>query len=345
MNLSILILIFRNRAQASSRITIFLIGTIVSISIWIITVYLQIEYYTFEEELLINTIIASISNVVILFGLILMSGFVKLLVEPKLSFSQTIMIVYLSSIVIGIRVISIYLANIDEEDYVNTVSMLADFLNFAVIISVIIFIQLDLRKLFNEDLSEKQKNQVKLVHRSILTGLTGVLPIIILSTFLGIDYLAISFSVIAISLFFLINAYLIDPRIAFILPYRTYLAIVVNKTGVLRYSKDFMGDRAMTSTMLISNTLTAITAAMSEFYNTEVSPSFIEFEEKLILFSLADNYFLAVFTDRDSALIRKAMDSTMKEIDEKFHEELHATSELVMLDLDEIFDKTFYFIY
>jgi hypothetical protein len=319
-----------------------LIGTIVSISIWIITVYLQIEYYTFEEELLINTIIASISNVVILFGLILMSGFVKLLVEPKLSFSQTIMIVYLSSIVIGIRVISIYLANIDEEDYVNTVSMLADFLNFAVIISVIIFIQLDLRKLFNEDLSEKQKNQVKLV---ILTGLTGVLPIIILSTFLGIDYLAISFSVIAISLFFLINAYLIDPRIAFILPYRTYLAIVVNKTGVLRYSKDFIGDRAMTSTMLISNTLTAITAAMSEFYNTEVSPSFIEFEEKLILFSLADDYFLAVFTDRDSPLIRKAMDNTMKEIDEQYHEELEATTELVMLNLDEIFDKTFYFIY
>lgn len=343
MNFGIIVLILRNREQANNRITWYLIGTIVSISIWIITVFLQIEYFTFEDNLLTHTIIASISNIVILFGLTLMAGFAKLLVEPIVSIVQMSILFGLSGLVAGIYMIIVYLATQNESDYVNTASIIKDLINFTIIILVIFFIQSDLRILLKEPLSKKQENQIKLVNRSLLIGLIGILPIIILASFYGDELLAIAFVIISIALYFLINAYLIDPRVAFILPYRTYLVIIVNDSGVLRYSRDFMGDRDLKSTLLISSALSAIVSLMSEFYNTDVVPTMVKFQDRLILFSISNDYFMAVFTDRDSVLIRSAMSNTIKEINEKYTSLDHKLD--IPIDLNDIFDRTFYFIY
>ncbi len=346
MNISIIILILRRREQARNQITWHLIGTIIAISIWIFTVYLQIEYFTIDDSLFINTIIAAISNIVILFGLILMAGFAKLLVEPKLDFKQNMYLFVLFGIVIGIYILSIYAANQNEENFVNISSLIANLVNLIVMISVIILIRTDLNILLNEDLSDVQEFQIKSANRSISIGLLGILPIIILARIYSNQLLAISFIVIAIALFFLINGYLIDPRVAFILPYKTYLAIIVNDAGNLKYSKDFMGGRDVTSTMLISSTLSAITSAMAEFYDSEVLPELIEFQERLILFNSTEEFFLAVFTDRDSPLIREAMGNTIKEIITEYGKNIkEAMSDHNVLDLDPIFNKTFYFIY
>ncbi len=349
MNVSIIGLILRKREQASNRVTWYLIGTIISISIWIITVFMQIEYFTIDDNLVANTIVASISNVVILLGLTLMAGFAKLLVEPTINFIQMRILVGLTGMVSGIYVVSIYLVlddqNIDRS-IIDTISVITDLINLFVTILVIVFIQTDLTKLLNEPLSEIQKKQINYVNRSLLIGLIGILPIIFVASIYGIRLLAIAFIIISIALFFLINAYLIDPRVAFILPHRTYLAIVVNEAGILRYSRDFMGNRDLKSTLLISSALSAIVSLMAEFYDAEIVPTLLKFQERLILFSIEEKFFLAVFTDRDSPLIRTAMSNTVKEIKGKFDSLDHISgAKTLQEDWDDIFDKTFYFIY
>ncbi|MFV2016421.1 MAG: hypothetical protein ACC656_13400, partial [Candidatus Heimdallarchaeota archaeon] len=136
-----------------------------------------------------------------------------------------------------------------------------------------------------------------------------------------------------------------DPRVAFILPERTYLAIMVNNFGGLQYSKNFLKENNDSFTVIISGVLNAIAGIMSEFYDAPVQPQLIQFEQRQILLKWREGYFLAVFTDRDSPLIRTAMDQTVTEIENKFGDKLQKQlSSPILLDLDDIFQKAFYFV-
>jgi len=197
----------------------------------------------------------------------------------------------LFGVVTGTYIGSLLAADSSNQMLVDNLNLIANVFNLLIMIFVIIVIHKDLSLLLAEDLSEKQRKQVTYVYRSIMTALIGLIPIILLSVFVDFNLLAIAFVVVPFSLYILNRAYLIDPRVAFILPEKTYLVLMIDNTGLPRYTRDYAVDsgRMNDATVLISGALNAVLSLMSEFYATPVKARQIEFEEQLILLEWTEN--------------------------------------------------------
>ncbi len=353
MNSIIVVLILSKAEQAKNVVTWILLAAIISMFGWIITTYLQLDLITVDEDPFIFTIIRLVGNISNLIVQILLVNFFRLLVKPRPSWTRNAYLLSLGSLLSGFAGVAIYAGSKNNTDLIDVCWGYADTINYIFIPSVVIFAGLDLRELLNETMSENQRKQVKSLRNGLFFGLLGALPFVILQqvSIFGVGgehyFLTVALLVITIALFFFIRAYLVDPRVAFIVPHRAYLLIVVDKNGVLKYSKNFLDESAKDhSTILVSAGLSAINSMMSEFYETEVLPTFLAFEQRKIMFHWSEGYFIAVFTDRDSMLIREAMKQTTKELKDKYKDDLRKVMDgLKMLELDEVIAKTFFFIY
>lgn len=348
MNIIVIVLILKKSVQANHTITKVLVGSLITISIWVFTVYLQLEFFTINGNLIDYTTVATISNISILIGLILLATFWELLVEPNPNFIQIGYLSSLASVVFGFAFLSIFAGMNNDLTVVKEAWDIADIFNILIVVSVIIFINSNLKRIFSENLSARQRAQIKNLRNGLLFGFLTGIPFIFLSRFVDTSFTAIFFVIVAITLYFFVRAYLIEPRVAFILPHRTYLITVVSKNGLLKYSKNFMNEtRNDNKTLLVSMGLSAVNSMLSDFYKTSVSPKIIAFEKQMILFHTLENYFIAAFTDRDSLLIRQAM-TKMAEMLAKTYlkDDLSKIMDSpVIMDLDEITDKAFFFIY
>jgi hypothetical protein len=348
LNAIIIILILLKAEQASNKITWILIGSLITISIWCITLYLQIDQFTIEKDVLSYSIIATVSNVSILVGLIFLSLFWQLLARPSPNLMQIMFLSSLTFLLIGFGLTSIISGLDNNATITNQIWSIIDVLNIVIITLIIVFINKDMKYILNEDLSKDQRNQIINLRNGLLFGFSSAIPFIIIGRFIDRSFLGVFFIIVAITLFFFIRAYLIDPRVAFILPHRAFLLVIVNKGGVLKYSKRFHETSTKDDlTILVSMALSAISSMMSEFFDKPVKPKFIDFEKQKILFFTEESYFIAVFADRESILIQHAMAQTSNIINEKYQicgiEKIMDGTEI--LDLDPIISKTFYFIY
>jgi len=342
--------IFRFKQQANNRLTWFVTIALISVGFWILGTYLQLDTFTVDNNIAAYTIVTSVSNIAIILGLILFVSFVQYFVQPKLRTKQLILEIFLLALAIGFYIVHIYAGFHNDKSLVEFTLNLANIINPIITIIVLYSSIKDLQTLLNENLSDQQRSQVVTFRNSLVIGFGGIIPVIVIAAVVNQSLLAYSYVIISAALFFVVRAYSIDPRIAFILPERTYLAIVVNNFGTLRYRKIFQQtkeDELDSSAVLISGALKAVTTMMSEFYNADVQPSLIMFRGRMILFLWTKHYFIAVFTDQDSPLIRSAMAQTVIEIEKKYGDELIPLLETSprMLELDEIFAKTFFFIY
>lgn len=353
IDIFVIFTILRKREQANIAMNWYLIGMIASIIIWILSVYLQetiFPYYPDKDldNLLGFAVLAAISNIVIVIGLLLISIFIKYLVEPELDFKQSSYLISLVVLISGFYILIIIGAFLENTEFVDITFNIANLANLTMVISVLYFSRNDITILQNSivNASNQLKLQLKLLNIGLHTALVGIIPLLIIANFYSRDAIAISFILITISLSVIAYAYQLDPRVVYILPERTYQTIVVSNAGVLRYSKHFAGEEDETSTILISGALNAVSSMMSEFYDAPVYPNMIQFKERLILFKWSTDYFLAVFSDRDSKLIRSAMDATIKEIDLKYGDTISSHLDGGrLLDLDATIEKTFYFVY
>jgi hypothetical protein len=349
----IIYLILRKREQANLRMNWYLIFTIISIILWIISVYLQESVFPFfPDENIDNlwefSLLAAFSNIVIGLGLLFISVFIKYLVQPELDFRQTSYIISLVVLIAGLYFVIIVGAYLEDVDVVKLTFNIANLINLVLLISVLIFTRNDI-KVLREGIEEHRdtvKKQISLLNWGLHLALVGIIPLLIIANFVEREAISLSFFLMTIALMLIAYAYLIDPRVVYILPERVYQAIVVNHSGVLRYSVQFTGETDDSSSVLISGALNAITALMSEFYETTVHPNMIKFEERLILFKWSEDYYLSVFSDRDSKLIREAMDTVVREIERKYGSEINKyMNQAEILKLDDTFHKAFYFVY
>lgn len=315
--------------------------------LWIILTYLEFDAVSPEKSIVGNAIVSIVSNLVIVLGFTALATFVKFLVQPDLNYKQFSVFILLFGGIFGLRLTHFLLALDGEMDLILQVKSLSDVLNALVLVFLLLFTHNDLQLLLKEDLSEKQRKQVNYVYYSILASGLGSALILAVVSISG-NFLLFSFIYILLTGTYslMINAYLTDPRVAFILPEKTYLVILVNSYGILKYSKSFSKEEYEAGTIIISGALKAVSSLVSEFYQTEVHPELIKFEENLILLKSDQDFFIAVFSERDSKLIRNAMENTLKELHNRFGSELsQKMTDPEAMDLDDIFEKTFYFIY
>ena len=345
-------LILRKREQANLRMNWYLIFTIFSIMIWIICVYLQEAVFPFYpnqnvDVVLPFAILAFISNAAIGFGLLMLSFFIKYFVQPTLDFAQSSYLLSLVVLITGLYFVIITGAYIQNTSIVDITFNVANLFNLILVVSIIIFTRKDMNYIRKEavDFQPKVQKQLNFLNYGLNLALIGIIPLLIIANFFERAVISFSFILLAASLVMIAYAYLIDPNVVYILSERVYQAIVVNHQGVLRYSKIFTGEKDEDSTVLISGALNAITALMSEFYETTVYPTNIKFDQRLILFKWSDYFYLAVFADRESRLVKEAMDSAVREIEKRFEGNLEKTMRHPeILKLDDIFHNSFYFI-
>ncbi len=339
-------LILREKKQTSKKITWLLLIGLVSIMVWITADYIQLQFFTPDENLAWFAFIAALGNIVILIGLASIAIFADLLVFPTPPLKRLIYLSALISIVGGISLASVVSGVMDNKDIVLMTRTLSDILNLTIMISVIYFARQDLNTLLQENLGPMQRLQLKYLKTALYVGILGLIPIIAIATFFNPVWLSLSFAVVSLAMFFIVRGYAMDPRVAFILPYKTYLAMVVNKEGVLKYEKEFIKIRDQEATFLISMALSAVSSMMSEYYQSEVYPNFIDFGKEKLILKWANDFFVVVFTENDSMLVRNAVEEAVKKIKERYGDKLSAVmTDSASLELNDIFADAFYFVF
>ena len=345
VNIIVIKLILSKKEQTNQKMTWLAVGNNICVGLWIIITSFQAGPLSEENNLVGFTISAFISNLLILIGMCFLSIFVTYLIKPTVSLNRLMLFCSTISSVATLYVIMIIEAMNENKSMVDLTLTLVNILNLIVVISFLMWIHRDFTIFMDEIKDPETSTRVMRFYLAIIIGLVGNIPILLLAWFVNQTFLSLTYLILPISMSFLIYNYYKDPRVAFILPERTYLAIVTNSNGGLKYEKLFWNFRGNDFTIIISGVLNAVTNIMSEFYDQAVQPRLIEFENKRILLKWQDEYFLAVFTDRDSPLIRTAMDETVKAINSKYGSDLkkHMNSANI-LDLDKMFESTFYFV-
>ncbi|MCE7733905.1 MAG: hypothetical protein GPJ54_03440 [Candidatus Heimdallarchaeota archaeon] len=345
ISIAAIVLILRKKEQTSQRLTWLLIGALSSAIIWIILTSLQIDTYSLENNLIGFAITAAISNIVIMLGIVFLSIFVNYLIRPRVDLIRIVIMTAILSFCVAMYAIMILAANNSDKELVELSLSFVNVANLILVVVYVSWVRIDFRILLAEDLPDKLRKYILRFYTASVIAFIGNFPIFILAWFVDQSYLGFSYLLLAIAMTIMVYSFLQDPRVAFILPERTYLAIMVNSFGGLQYSKNFLKGHNDSFTIIISGVLNAISGIMSEFYDTPVQPQLIQFEERQILLKWREGYFLAVFTDRDSPLIRTAMDQTVLQVENKFGIKLQKElSSPILMDLDDIFQRTFYFV-
>ncbi len=353
LGILVLGIILRNRQQVKIRMNWLLILTIVSVIFWITSTYLQETYFQYyqtnDPNLMVPfTILAFTSNVGILTGIIFLTMFVQLLISPTIDIIWTGFLVTLDIVVFTLYISLFYVAPTRNVSLFNQIALLTNFVNLLFLGLAIYVLMRDLRFL-RENLKGRNKTldtQVRFLTFSILMGIIPIIPILIIARFIDRNLISVAFITLIISLVALVYTYVIDPRIVFVLPERIEKVIVVGHDGVLRHEKNFVKPNDNLPPSLISGALSAIFTVMSDFYNSEVYPNTIKFQDNLILLEWSDTFFVAAFVKRESTLLRSSLKNTVTEIIKKYAR----TPEILVksyqgLDLSDIFNETFYFVY
>ncbi len=346
LNSTVIIIILKETKQLKHQITWILVVALSSVSVWSISTFLQLDLFTLEKAPLMFSIVALIGNIAVLIGLALTATFWRLLVKPSVDPRQLGYLGTLMALLTGFGIMGVIAALNDNLIILQQAWRFNDFINVIYILSITVFIRNDLKLILSENLSSKQREQIINLRNGMLFGFLSGVPIIIISQLIDKNFLALTFLIIAVMFFLVTRAYLINPKVAFVLPHRAYLLVIVDNGGTLKYRRNFLEESEdMNSAMLISMGLSAVRAMMSEFYNTPVKPVSIRFEERMIMFHAEDDYFMAVFTDRESLLVRLGMEQAARKIKERFEEKL---PDILLqpreLEINEIIDEAFYFI-
>jgi hypothetical protein len=346
LDIFLIYIILKERDQISEKFTWLAITIIITVTLWILSVeilYILITYL--ENDLIGYVIITPISYFLALLAMLLIQIFVKFFVEATLSILHMIYLVSLFSFIIGLLISYSIIGLQEDTDLMEQVQIVANVIFIIYTLSIALFIHQDFTLLKVENLSSKQRKQVDSLHYGLLIGLLVQVPIIYVTTF--VDILLVLFGCIGITgaLFFIIRAYLTDPRLAFILPEKTYLLILANKFGTPIYSKHFLDQDESEETILVSGAIKAITTIMTQFYNVETLPKLLEFENKLILIKWSKEYFIAVLSDKNSRLLRSAMDRMDRSLVAQFPDINEIETAVQSKEIEDIVMTNFYFIW
>jgi hypothetical protein len=364
VNMALIIRLLTNREQMKDLITYLSIGSNFFLLIWIVLTYVNIAFVRdltddqvrnmmiFASLRQLDSFIGMIANLAVIFSLFLLSLFVNQLIKPTPSNKRIAFFMAGLAAIFTTRLVFFVTSSLSSEDIFN-LNLIQSIFNLIILIGFLHLANRDFRILLKEELSNNQKRQINGLRFANIIGVGSMIPIIVWVTFTTVENIVFGFFAVSIALFLIFRAYLNEPRVAFILPDKAYMAMVVNSHGALKYSRKFKeGDSKLIDEMLVSAALTGITSLMSEFYRsdglqTNVQPKFINFEEDMIQFKFSAHFFIAVFCSTESKLLQQAVDRVESEILLQYGEDLERLMliDTNTLEIDRIFDNAFYFIY
>ena len=338
-------IILKRREQLTEKFTWLALGIISTVAIWIFLIDLMYIFDTYHLSLFGFYILTAVSYAIALAAVILLHIFVKFTVQSQLNNIQFNLILGLYSVNVGMLIAYVVLGFHRRENLQVELLKVINVISIFFILFTIIFMQQDFTKLKLEKLSKKQTKQVNFLNYGIQAGLIMQLPIIYVSAFINIFFVLYACFGITIALFFIIQAYSVDPRVSFILPEKTYLLFIADKLGTPLYSKNFMEKDETDETILVSGTLKTITAIMTEFYQVETIPKLLRFNNHLILVHWSEEFYIAVISKQDSHLLYSAMNRLDKKIREKFTDLTQLADPNFESDISQLVQQSFFFIW
>ncbi|MCY3414733.1 MAG: hypothetical protein INQ03_23995 [Candidatus Heimdallarchaeota archaeon] len=327
-----------------------LIVTLSSTIVWILVRLLHFTVIDKEEDLLAYAISGALENILTLLGIVTLSVFVHYLRNPTIATWRIHTQISFWALITGIIMVHVAGAISGDLYIVDTASQVVGIFNPIALLWNYSLIFYDLRSLLKENLGPQQRKQIIEFSIGISISIIGFIPVLIIASLFGADYLIFGFPVLSIGYIFLIRAFLRDTRIIFALPEQVYMIMVVNKSGVEMYKHLFdetnepMDINA--KTFLLSGALNVVMGIFTEFFEQPTIPKSIEFNHYNIVYEWADDFFIAVFTKYTSLVILNALSQLRQEIEFKYGSEINSVLEgISMLDLDDEVKRLFSFIY
>ena len=322
-----------------------MLSVVITSSIWTSLQYLHLDVI---RTLPLYAITGAIINSTAAVGVYLMVLFVQYLNRPKLKTSHLLPLI-LISIIAGCNSVFMVGGILDSTYVMEIASLTVQFINPVLLIVVVTLVQVEFNQIFAMDLGPKQRMQIRLFQLGVLLILLGMIPVLIVASIYGEIYLSYGFILMTMSLILIITGYLINDKIAFVLPERTYLVTVVTADGIEKFSKIFEGGehKLFTEKMeLVTGALHAVVNIIDEFNRGEIEPSLIEFQNQCIIYSWTTEFFVATFSEYDSTIIREATNELVRRIEGKYgrylSEKLNKHSHL---KIDDLVDEVFSFVY
>ncbi|MFX0071162.1 MAG: hypothetical protein ACFFAO_08735, partial [Candidatus Hermodarchaeota archaeon] len=132
-------------------------------------------------------------------------------------------------------------------------------LQFAFILPVAILFIRACFQMVRKSVNKKQKTQTKLTFIGALIGLPGAIIALVIVEIIFIPSLVLLVSAIGLSIFAL--GYLQDTQLAYLVPYQCYRIILLKKSGLTCYAKNFEEEEKIKD-VLISGAISAISNIM-----------------------------------------------------------------------------------
>ena len=345
LNFLLLYIILRRREQLTERFTWLAFAIVFFIIFWIISLDLMYVFDTNNLSKLGFYILTACSYFIGLAVVILLHTFVKFSVQPKLNYLQFSIILSLYFVDAGLLLAYILLGFHNQTDLQTQLIKLVNVIFIFYVLFTVVFMQQDFTRLKLERLSEKQEKQIKLLNIGLVAGLSSQIPVIYISAFVDLFFVLYACFGISIALFIIIQAYLVDPRLTFILPEKTYLLILADQYGTPFFTKNFLDEEDSDEIILVTSTIKSITTILTQFYQVETIPQMLKFNSHLILVQWSKDFYIVVISKQESHLLYSAMrrlENSLKKQFPLFSGMLDPKSESTILQLVE---KNFFFIW
>jgi hypothetical protein len=314
-------------------------------AIWIALTYTNLTWLN-TANLDVASIIGMIGTLMGLLPFFLLALFFRSLVQSKLDTIQISIFVFLISFAVGIRYAAVAVAKAGDEVLYDELRALPNLFSILTLLFFIYSITIDFRKMTSKQMNVLQLKQIRIIYFSlVISQLLGVIILTAYGITANLNVMAFGFITSTASSYLIAYGYSIDPRIISLFNDRAYLVAVSDRTGKLKYYKNFHSSND-SQPHLFTGIVTAISAIMGDLYDIKMDPISVHFDNGFIEFDMNRDYMVIALVEKESLLIKQAVKRFSQLIENKYNNSLEeALIANVILDLDEEFEKCFYFLH
>ena len=189
---------------------------------------------------------------------------------------------------------------------------------------------------------KKQKFQTKLIFIGSLIGIPGAIVALVLVEIIFIPSLVLLICSIGALIFAL--GYLQNTKLAYLVPYQCYRIIILKKSGVTCYAKNFE-EKQKIDDNLISGAISAISSIMESALGFKSELKEIKLMNAVMILDLREDFSGILIANRFSVVLKNALRSFGDQFKEKFFPLVKTTDECLDESAQENVNKLIYNIF
>jgi hypothetical protein len=188
-------------------------------------------------------------------------------------------------------------------------------IQFAFILPVAILFLNSCYQMVRKSKIKKQKFQTKLIFIGALIGIPGAIVALALVEIIFIPSLVLLVCSIGVMIFAL--GYLQNTQLAYLVPYQCYKIIILKKSGITCYAKNFEEDQKVND-VLISGAISAISSIMESALGFKSELKEIKLMNAVMILDLREDFSGILIANRFSIVLKNALISFNDQFQEKY---------------------------